>query len=57
MVKRIARSEGVLMGISSGAALVAVERIARQVTPPAVIVTILPDSADRYLSEHFWGEP
>jgi cysteine synthase B len=56
MVKRIARGEGVLMGISSGAALAAVERIARQVAPPAVIVTILPDSADRYLSEHFWGE-
>ena len=57
MVKRIARSEGVLMGISSGAALAAVERIARQVAAPAVIVTILPDSADRYLSEHFWSEP
>ena len=57
MVKRIARAEGVLMGISSGAALAAVERIARQAVAPAVIVTILPDSADRYLSEHFWGEP
>jgi len=57
IVKRIARSEGVLMGISSGAALAAVERIARQAVAPAVIVTILPDSADRYLSEHFWGEP
>ena len=57
MVKRIARSEGVLMGISSGAALASVERIARQAVAPAVIVTILPDSADRYLSEHFWGEP
>lgn len=57
MVKRIARAEGVLMGISSGAALAAVERIARQAVAPAVIVTILPDSADRYLSEHFWSEP
>jgi cysteine synthase B len=56
MVKRIASAEGVLMGISSGAALAAVERIARQLTAPAVIVTILPDSADRYLSEHFWSE-
>jgi S-sulfo-L-cysteine synthase (O-acetyl-L-serine-dependent) len=46
----------VLLGISSGAALAVVERIARQVTSPAVIVTILPDSADRYLSEHFWSE-
>ena len=56
MVKRMARSEGVLMGISAGAALAAVERVAQQVAEPAVIVTILPDSADRYLSEHFWNE-
>lgn len=56
MVKRMARSEGVLMGISAGAALAAVERVAQQVAEPAVIVTILPDSADRYLSEHFWSE-
>ena len=56
MVKRMARSEGVLIGISAGAALAAVERVAQQVAEPAVIVTILPDSADRYLSEHFWSE-
>jgi cysteine synthase B len=56
MVKRLARSEGVLMGISAGAALAAVERVAQQMAEPAVIVTILPDSADRYLSEHFWNE-
>lgn len=57
MVKRLARSEGVLVGISSGAALAAAERVARQIVEPAVIVTILPDSADRYLSEHFWTVP
>jgi cysteine synthase B len=56
MVKRMARSEGVLMGISAGAALAAAERVSRQATEPAVIVAILPDSADRYLSEHFWNE-
>lgn len=55
MVKRIARTEGVLVGISSGAALAAAERIVRTLSGPAVIVTILPDSADRYLSEHFWN--
>lgn len=54
MVKRLARSEGLLVGISSGAALAAAERVARKIAEPAVIVTILPDSADRYLSEHFW---
>jgi S-sulfo-L-cysteine synthase (O-acetyl-L-serine-dependent) len=60
MVKRIAHSEGVLLGISAGAALVAALDVARQIgeTPgePAVIVTVLPDSADKYLSEKFWSE-
>lgn len=59
MVKRIARSEGVLLGISSGAALVAsltvAQKLAGQVES-ATIVTVLPDSADKYLSEHFWQE-
>jgi cysteine synthase B len=57
MVKRLARSEGVLVGISSGAALATAERVARRLNETAVIVTILPDSADRYLSESFWTEP
>src|SRR5215472_10246143 len=39
MVKRMARTAGILMGISAGAALAAVERVSRQVTEPAVIVT------------------
>jgi cysteine synthase B len=60
MVKRIARTEGLLLGVSAGAALVAVEELARQVAIdpdlPAVIVTVLPDSADRYLSEKWWNE-
>jgi len=59
MVKRIARSEGVLIGISGGAALSAAERVARDVAETgrnAVIATVLPDSADRYLSENFWTE-
>lgn len=59
MVKRMARVEGVLVGISSGAALVACLTIANQIAPKvesAVIVTVLPDSADKYLSEEFWKE-
>lgn len=60
MVKRVARSEGVLLGISAGAALVAcltiAQQLARQENPSAVIVTVLPDSADKYLSENFWNE-
>ena len=59
MVKRVASSEGVLLGISSGAALEACLTKARQLKEgdhPAVIVTVLPDSADKYLSEKFWNE-
>lgn len=59
MVKRMARNAGILLGISSGAALAAAESLARQLTnkdEPAVIVTVLPDSGDRYLSENFWTE-
>lgn len=59
MVKRVARAEGVLVGISSGAALVASQMVAQQIADrqePATIVTVLPDSADKYLSENFWQE-
>src|SRR5579864_1310028 len=60
MVKRVARLEGVLVGISSGAALAACLKVAQQLnanqSEPAVIVTVLPDSADKYLSENFWNE-
>lgn len=59
MVKRMARSAGVLLGISAGAALSAAEAVAKQAAErnqPAVIVTVLPDSGDRYLSENFWTE-
>jgi cysteine synthase B len=59
MVKRMARTAGVLLGVSSGAALVAAEKVAREAAErdsPAVIVAVLPDSGDRYLSEKFWTE-
>jgi S-sulfo-L-cysteine synthase (O-acetyl-L-serine-dependent) len=55
-VKRLARIEGLLVGISGGAALVGCETIARELRGPAVIVTVFPDSADKYLSERFWDE-
>ena len=59
MVKRVARSEGVLLGISSGAALVASLMVAQQLANQAgsaTIVTVLPDSADKYLSDSFWQD-
>jgi cysteine synthase B len=58
MVKRLAREEGVLVGVSAGAALWAALKIASELPADreAVIVTIFPDSADKYLSERFWDE-
>jgi cysteine synthase B len=59
MVKRLAREEGLLVGISAGAAVVASAKIAAEENAAgrqAVIVTVLPDSADKYLSERFWEE-
>jgi S-sulfo-L-cysteine synthase (O-acetyl-L-serine-dependent) len=59
MVKQLAREEGLLVGISAGAAVVASLQVAREEAAAgrsAVIVTVLPDSADKYLSERFWEE-
>jgi S-sulfo-L-cysteine synthase (O-acetyl-L-serine-dependent) len=56
MVRRLAREEGLLVGISGGAALAAALKVARDVRN-AVIVTIFPDSADKYMSERFWQLP
>ena len=59
MVRRLAREEGLLVGISSGANVVAALRLGRELYDAgqtAVIVTIFCDSADKYLSEHFWDE-
>lgn len=59
MVRRLAREEGLLVGISAGgnvhAALMLGAELAAQ-GKQAVIVTILCDAADKYLSEHFWDD-
>ncbi|HEV2352277.1 MAG TPA: cysteine synthase family protein [Terriglobia bacterium] len=55
MTLRLAREEGLLAGVSAGAAMVAALKIAEQVQK-GVIVTIFPDSGDKYLSERFWDE-
>jgi cysteine synthase B len=59
LVKRLAREEGILAGVSSGAALWASLEVAKRATRenPAVIVTVFPDSGERYLSDRFWSEP
>ena len=59
MAKQLAHEEGLLVGISAAGAVVACMEIAREEAKSgrdAVIVTVLPDSADRYLSERFWEE-
>ena len=59
MARRLAREEGLLVGISAAAAVVACLQIAQEEAEagrPATIVTVLPDSADKYLSERFWEE-
>jgi cysteine synthase B len=55
---RAAREEGLLIGISAGAAIAGALQIARRLRKDeaAVIVTIFPDSGDKYLSERFWTE-
>ena len=54
-VKRLAAEEGLLVGISAGAALTAGLTIARQVKK-GVIVMIFPDGGSRYLDEEFWKQ-
>jgi S-sulfo-L-cysteine synthase (O-acetyl-L-serine-dependent) len=59
MVRRLAREEGLLVGISSGCNVHAATLLARELVErgeSATIVTMLCDSADKYLSEHFWDE-
>lgn len=58
VAKRLAREEGILVGVSAGAAVWACLEIAKRVprNEQAVIVTILPDSGEKYLSERFWSE-
>jgi cysteine synthase B len=57
MVIRLAREEGLLVGVSSGGNMVAAMNVARRIKAPnAVVVTIFCDSAAKYLSDSFWSE-
>ena len=59
MVKRLAREEGLLVGISAGGNVHAAVTLAKELHEqgkPGVIVTVLCDGADKYLSEHFWED-
>lgn len=54
MTKRLAGKEGILAGISSGANMVASLRLARRLGKRKVIVTVLPDRGERYLSTNLF---
>ena len=48
-MRRLAREEGLLVGISSGAALAATLQVARRLDE-GVVVTVFPDGAEKYLT-------
>lgn len=57
MCRRLAAEEGLLVGVSAAGALVGALQIAGSAAPGSVVVTIFPDSGDKYLSEQFWEDP
>lgn len=56
VARRLAREEGLLAGVSGGANVAAALRVAAEAGPEAGIVTLLPDGAERYLSQRWWEE-
>jgi cysteine synthase B len=56
MTRRLSREEGLFVGVSSGANVLAALALAHKLPSGSVVVTILCDGAERYLSEHFWIE-
>ena len=56
MARRLAREEGLFVGVSSGANVSAALRYARGLSAGSVVVTVLCDGGARYLSEEFWDE-
>jgi S-sulfo-L-cysteine synthase (O-acetyl-L-serine-dependent) len=58
MARRLAREQGLLVGVSSAAAVVGSLQVIEslKINQPATIVTILCDSGEKYLSEKFWHE-
>ncbi|NLF12163.1 MAG: cysteine synthase A [Anaerolineaceae bacterium] len=55
MTRRLAREEGILAGASSGAAAWAAVQVARRLGPGKVVIAVLPDTGERYLSTTLFG--
>jgi len=55
MTRRLAKDEGLFVGTSSGANVVAALRVARRLGPDATVVTVMVDSGLRYLSTGLFG--
>lgn len=56
--RRLARVEGILVGISSGAAVAGMLKLARrEAWRGKVLLAVLPDSGERYLSTDLWTQP
>jgi cysteine synthase B len=56
MARRLAREEGLFVGVSSGANVLAALRYAQRLEAGSVVVTVLCDGGARYLSDEFWDE-
>lgn len=55
MTRRLAREEGLFVGVSSGANVLAAIRLAEDIKGEAVIVTVLCDGGGKYMDENFWN--
>ena len=55
--RQIAEQEGLLVGISSGANLVVAQRVAAELPPEAVVLTLFCDSGERYLTTDLFAQP
>jgi S-sulfo-L-cysteine synthase (O-acetyl-L-serine-dependent) len=55
LTRELGKREGLLVGVSSGAALACALDVAEEIGS-GVIVTVFPDAGDKYLSERFWDE-
>lgn len=55
MTRRLAREEGLFVGVSSGANVLAAIRLAERLETAATIVTVLCDGGGKYLHDNFWN--